>query len=137
MCVCMCVFCIRRQPGVSQRKKGQHSYKCLMFALYIAAAHTGMWEIAFLQNEEMIFCKTPQHHAKEGDYRSSVWLGSSLLTAPTHTESCSFSLSLSLCLSPHSSLPFVPSYSSISILVPVAQYPDLPHSLLDGSPVSV
>lgn len=38
---------------------GQHSYKCLKFALYIAAAHTGLWETAFLQSEEMAFYKTP------------------------------------------------------------------------------
>lgn len=34
-------------------------------------------------------------------------------------------------------LAFVPSCSSVSILVLVAQYPDLPWSPLDGSPVSV
>lgn len=27
---------------VSSGERGQSSYKCLMFALYIAAAHTGM-----------------------------------------------------------------------------------------------
>lgn len=45
-----------RSPG---RAGGQRSYKCLKFALYIAAAHTGLWETAFLQHEEMAFYKTP------------------------------------------------------------------------------
>lgn len=46
-------------------------------------------------------------------------------------------LTVSLPLTPSSSLAFVPSYSSVSILVPVAPYPDLSCSLLDEGPVSV
>lgn len=37
---------------------GQRSYKCLKFALYIAAARTGLWETAFLQSEEMACYET-------------------------------------------------------------------------------
>lgn len=35
-------FCITREQEVSPGERGQRSYKRLMFALYIAAAHTGM-----------------------------------------------------------------------------------------------
>lgn len=48
-------FCITSEHGVSQGARGQLSYKRLMFALYIAAAHTGMLETAFLPSEEMVF----------------------------------------------------------------------------------
>lgn len=43
--VCVCLgngFGITREQGVSWGERGQRSYKRLMFALYIAAAHTGM-----------------------------------------------------------------------------------------------
>lgn len=72
-----------------------------------------------MQNEEMIFCKTP---AKDGECNSFFFLAQLKLANNTSTPRFAFPLTLS----PPSILAFVQSYSSVSILVPVAQYPDLP-----------
>lgn len=45
--------------GSPRERRGQRRYKRLMFALYRTAAHSGMLDTAFLQGEEMVFCKTP------------------------------------------------------------------------------
>lgn len=64
---CVSRGCFRHRRGWSGEREGcrggaggQRSYKCLKFALYIAAAaRTELWETAFLRSEEMAFDKAP------------------------------------------------------------------------------
>lgn len=124
----LCYTWTRGLPWESERSVQLQAFD--VYIIYSCCTHRDVGGGIFAQWGNGLFAWLPDITPKTGDYSSSVWFGASFRTTPIRWDL----FSLSLCLSPLLSLAFVPTYSSVSFLVLVARYPELPEAFMDGSP---